>query len=238
MKDIILNIKLIFSPVKIILCIALAVAIPFFMDTMSMHEFYSVFAVYISIIGVIVFSEIPLIDRDHGMDEIIYITKHHTWKSYLIRMLSAMLAISLIIVLSAYIFVLRISYHKILVAYDLQTQLILLKNVIPYVMLVASLSMTISNLFRSVKFGYVITSIYCLLSVVYGKEYISSIINSKVSLIFILIMITLMILINLYLDSIKPINRGVLVRYLKIKEIKQRILLVFKEYNLLTEKEY
>lgn len=238
MKDIIFSLKLIFSPVKILLCIAVTLLMPLIVKSMSMYEFYRSFAIYVSIIGIIVFAEIPLIDTKSGMDEIMYLTQKMAWKTYFFRILSGTLGIALLVLLSGYIFVLRISYKNILIGYDIKTQIKLLISVMPYILFLGIAAMTISNVFRSVKFGYIVATMYWLVNALYREQYIVASMNETNTVIYILTISFIMILVNLHLDSLKPIKRGLLVKMLKIKEIKQKIVSMCREYNLLAEEEY
>lgn len=238
MKDIFLNLKLIFSPIKLLLCILITAIMPLIVKSMSMYEFYASCASYISIIGIIVFAEIPLIDVKSGLDEIIYLAQNKAWKTYFIRILAAILGISVLVLLSGYVFVLKISYKNILIGYDIKSQLLLLINVLPYILLLGSISMTLSNVFRSVYFGYIIASIYWLINVFYRKTYIILKIGENNSLIYILIISFILIIVNQYLDSIKPVKRGQLIKMLHIEEIKESLSSVAREYNLISEEEY
>ncbi|MGB3368535.1 MAG: hypothetical protein WBA54_13655 [Acidaminobacteraceae bacterium] len=238
MKDIIFSLKLVFSPLKILLCVAITFLIPLVVKSMSIYDFYRIFAMYISFIGIIVFTEIPLIDIKSGMDEIIYLTQEMTWKKYFFRILSGALVISLLVLLSAYIFVLRISYKDILIVYDLNTQIQLLISVMPYILLLGIIAMTISNIFRSAMFGYVVASVYWLVNALYREEYIVASINETSTIVYIISVSFVLILINLHLDSLKPTKRGFLVKILRIKELKQKLVLLCKDYNLINEEDY
>lgn len=238
MKDFIYSLKLIFTPLKILICILLTSLMPLLINATSMFDFNKNFATYISIIGIVVFAEIPLIDKKYGMDEIVYLAKKRVWKTYFVRMLSGVIAISLLVLLSGYIFVLKISYKDILIAYDINTQIALLSSVLPYILLIGVISMTISNIFRSVKFGYILTTMYWLANALYREQYIVASLENTNTIIYILSASLLLILVNLHLDSLKPIKRGILVKLLKVKEIKYQILLMCREYNLFAEKKY
>lgn len=238
MKDIIYNLKLIYSPVKVMLCIMISAITPFIVKSTSMYDFYNSILIFIPIIGVIIFSEIPLIDNRNGMDEIMYLAQRKVWSVFFYRIISAVVGVSLLVLFSGYLFVLKISYQNILIAYDLQTQIQLLLNVIPYILIVGVSSMTISNVFRSVKFAYVIGGAYCLLNVTYVNNFLMKMSFENENSVYMLLISIVLLFVNLQLDSIKPIKRGVLVKMLRIEKIKMSILALCREYNLLTEEEY
>lgn len=235
MKEIFYNLKLVFTPVKIVICLAIASLTPLLISTRSMDAFTDMYPVYISTIGIIAFADISLIDKKSGMEDIIYLTRSSVYKRYLYRILSAVIVTLLMILLSGFVFVLKLSFKGISIDYYLSSQLILLRDSLPYILLVGISSMTIANIFRSSKIVYVFGLVYWGLNLSYRmQEVISNIADIK-SLVILGLLLGVLLLINIYLDSLSPQSRGVFVRIIKIDRLKEKIIRLFKDYDILKE---
>ncbi len=235
MKEIFYNLKLVFTPVKIVICLAIASLTPLLISTRSMDVYIDRLPVYMSIIGIIAFADISLIDKKSGMDEIIYLTRSSVFKRYLYRIISAMIIILLLALLSGFLFVLKLSFKGISINYYLLSQLGLLRASLPYIFFVGIISMTIGNIFRSSKIAYLIGILYWGLNLTYRMQEVISNISGIKSLLLLGLLLGSLILINIYLDSLSPQSRGVFSRKLKIGLLKEKIIRLFKDYDILKE---
>lgn len=91
------NIKLLYSPLKWICCFIFIIFIPIFMYAPTYYDFTNICDIYMPFIGVTLFTDIMLIDKNSNIREILYISNSKLKKVFLGRYLIITI---LIIVLS------------------------------------------------------------------------------------------------------------------------------------------
>lgn len=157
------NFKLLYSPIKWLSCFIFIIIIPIAMYAPSYYDFINLATIYISFIGVVLFTDIALIDKNNGVEEITYISNGTPIKTFIQRFIITLM------LLIVYVILANLAYRVLfLINYPNQTLLEPI-TLIEYVLIVTSsalmlgiIAMTISNITNNLYIGYGTALLYWL----------------------------------------------------------------------------
>lgn len=79
------NIKLLFSPLKWLCCLLFVVMIPIAMYAPTFYDFTNIASIYIPFVGIVLFSDIVMIDKNNEFAEIKYLSDRKPAHTFLCR---------------------------------------------------------------------------------------------------------------------------------------------------------
>ncbi|MEN8907611.1 MAG: hypothetical protein ABF289_16795 [Clostridiales bacterium] len=197
---------------KYFLCIVFFIVIPFAMEFKNEKLAIAIFELYVSIIGIICFTDILLIENNLKIEEVAYLTKSNGLKKILIRIILNIIFIGIFPIITYGIVNLKlfingnslnISYVKVFIIF------------LPTTIFLGLLSMTLANLFRNSIIGYITGLIYWAYWLVNQKNhfilnifsYTVNIENYMKSKILFLFLSVILIIINFYLVKRSPFKK-------------------------------
>lgn len=153
------NLKLLYSPAKWLSCLLFIVMISMVMYAPTYFDFTNVSSIYIPFIGMVLFTDLVLIDKNNNFAEIIYLADHKPIKTFFQRyMITTVLLFSFTLIASG---IFRISQY-INNSFLLEPISLLEFTLIVCgsSLMLGSLSMSIANLTNNPFIGYGISLLY------------------------------------------------------------------------------
>ncbi|MFA9466647.1 MAG: hypothetical protein ACERKN_20480 [Velocimicrobium sp.] len=155
------NLKLLFSPSKWLCCLLFVAMIPVFMYAPTYYDFTNISTIYIPFVGVVLFTDIVMMDKSNNFAEIAYLSNRKPIKTFLQRYCIMAVLLLVLVLLANGIF--RISQ---LINNNFASEPI---SLLEYVLLacgsslmLGTLSMSIANVLNNPYVGYGATLFYWL----------------------------------------------------------------------------
>ncbi|WGV60442.1 ABC transporter permease [Brevibacillus brevis] len=164
------NVKLLFSPFKWLCCLMFVIMIPVFLYAPTYYDFTNISTMYIPFVGMVLFTDVVMIDKSNHFAEIAYLSDRKPMKTFLQRYF-VMVKLLLVFTLIAN-GVFRISQ---LISGDFIPEPI---SLLEYILLtcgsslmLGTLSMSIANVLNNLFVGYGAALLYWLYwNINYGKQ--------------------------------------------------------------------
>lgn len=151
--------KLLFSPLKWLGCFLFVCTIPITMYVPTYYDFVNVSTIYLPFIGIVLFSDIPILDKGSGAEEISYLSNRKPVRIFLQKFLIALGTLLVYIIVANVIFRVLQYFQG-----DMMIEPI---SFLEYIIIAAcgsifigALSMTISAVLGNVYIGYGFSTIY------------------------------------------------------------------------------
>lgn len=156
-----LQIKLSFSPVKWLVCFVFICIIPIAMYVPTYFDFINVSTMYLPFVGIVLFSDIAILDKGSRSEEIVFLSNKYPVKIFLERYLISLLLFLAYILLAngVFNFFHQFSSDKMIETISLFTYV---ANAAGGSLFIGAITMTISALLNSVYVGYGFSIIYWL----------------------------------------------------------------------------
>ena len=156
-----LQAKLLFSPVKWLICLAFTCIIPVAMYVPTYFDFVNVSTIYLPFIGLVLFSDIAILDKGNSTEEIAYLSSGKPVWIFLQRYLISLMLLLLYILLANSVFRIMQQFRGetmiesiSLVSYTLNTG--------GGTLFIGAMAMAISALINNVYVGYGFSIVYWL----------------------------------------------------------------------------
>lgn len=156
-----LQAKLLLSPVKWLICLAFVCIIPVAMYVPTYFDFVNVSTIYLPFIGIVLFSDIAILDKENSTEEIAYLSSRKPVWIFLQRYLISLMLLLLYILLANSVFHIMQQFRGetmiepiSLVTYTL--------NAGGGTLFIGAMAMTISALINNVYVGYGFSIVYWL----------------------------------------------------------------------------
>lgn len=156
-----LQAKLLLSPVKWLICLAFVCIIPVAMYVPTYFDFVNVSTIYLPFIGIVLFSDIAILDKGNSTEEIAYLSSRKPVWIFLQRYLISLMLLLLYILLANSVFHIMQQFRGetmiepiSLVTYTL--------NAGGGTLFIGAMAMTISELINNVYVGYGFSIVYWL----------------------------------------------------------------------------
>lgn len=156
-----LQAKLLLSPVKWLICLAFVCIIPVAMYVPTYFDFVNVSTIYLPFIGIVLFSDIAILDKENSTEEIAYLSSRKPVWIFLQRYLISLMLLLLYILLANSVFHIMQQFRGetmiepiSLVTYTL--------NAGGGTLFIGAMAMTISELINNVYVGYGFSIVYWL----------------------------------------------------------------------------
>jgi hypothetical protein len=156
-----LQAKLLLSPVKWLICLAFVCIIPVAMYVPTYFDFVNVSTIYLPFIGIVLFSDIAILDKGNSTEEIAYLSSRKPVWIFLQRYLISLMLLLLYILLANSVFHIMQQFRGetmiepiSLVTYTL--------NAGGGTLFIGAMAMTISALINNVYVGYGFSIVYWL----------------------------------------------------------------------------
>lgn len=153
------NIKLLFSPIKLLGCLIFIILIPIFMYVPTYFDFLNVSVIYMPFVGIVLFSEISILDRENHISEITFLSDKKPIRTFLQRYLISTFLLLCFIVIANTVFKVTQPYRDIKIVESI--------SFFEYFIIVGcscifigTISMTISLLLNNLYVGYGLTIVY------------------------------------------------------------------------------
>lgn len=156
------NIKLLYSPLKWICCFIFTIFIPIFMYAPTYYDFTNICDIYMPFIGVTLFTDIMLIDKNSNIREILYISNSKLKKVFLGRYLIITILIIVLSFISNSVFFIQGHFNGQSYLNEPITILEFLIISLVSILFLGTLSMTIGNVLSNQYIAYVCSLIYWL----------------------------------------------------------------------------
>lgn len=153
--------KLLFSPVKWIICFVVVVLITVAVYAPTFYDFTNISSIYFPFVGIVLFADMGLLDKESQVDEIVYLINRKPIRAFIERYMLSAGFLMFYVVFGNIVFRIlqwlqgQISYEPI--------------SVFEYIVIVmesslfiATIAMTISTIFGNVYVGYSCASLYWL----------------------------------------------------------------------------
>lgn len=152
---------LLFSPVKWLVCLAFVCIIPIAMYLPTYFDFVNVSTIYLPFIGIVLFSDIAILDKGSRTEEIAYLSSRKPIRVFLQRYLISLMLLLVYILLANGVFriVQQIKGEMMIEPISLFTYVL---NAGGGSLLIGAIAMTISALLNNVYVGYGFSIVYWL----------------------------------------------------------------------------
>lgn len=154
------HLKLVFSPAKWIICLLFVIVIPLAMYVPTFYDFVNISALYLPFIGIVLFADITLLDKESHTEEVAYLSNKSPVKTFILRYLISLGVFVTFLVLANVIF-------KTMQLFGGEPRMIEPISNIDYILIAAggslffgAISMTFSTVLNNVYIGYGFSTIY------------------------------------------------------------------------------
>lgn len=156
-----LQAKLLFSPVKWLICLVFVCIIPIAMYVPTYYDFVNVSTIYLPFIGIVLFSDITILDKGSNTEEIAYLSSRKPIRIFLQRYLISLVLLLLYILLAngAFRIMQQIRGETMIEPISLFTYIL---NAGGGSLFIGAMAMTISALINNVYVGYGFSIVYWL----------------------------------------------------------------------------
>jgi hypothetical protein len=155
------NLKLLYSPIKWLGCLILVILIPIAMYVPTYFDFVNVSTIYLPFVGIVLFTDINLLDKGSQSEEIAYLSDKKPITTFIQRYLIAVVLLFMYIIFSNIIFRILQQFRGEVIVEPIST--------IEYILIagcgclfVGAISMTISSILNNVYIGYGFSIIFWL----------------------------------------------------------------------------
>jgi len=152
------ELKIIYAPVKWFICVFFVILIPFVFYAPTRMDVINLSEIYVPLIGIVLFSDIMLIEQTYHAAEIVYLAKRKRAISLIIRFLIMILILA--VSLGSSVLLTNAGLISRLDEGDRIHYLNMLGIVVPGSLFVGSIGMTFANLLSSTSIGYLIGIVY------------------------------------------------------------------------------
>ena len=156
-----LQAKLLFSPVKWLICLVFVCIIPVAMYVPTYFDFVNVSTIYLPFIGIVLFSDIAILDKGNSTEEISYLSSRKPVWIFLQRYLISILLLLLYILLANSVFCIMQQFRgeTMIESISLVTYTL---NAGGGTLFIGAMAMAISVLINNVYVGYGFSIVYWL----------------------------------------------------------------------------
>lgn len=154
-----LQAKLLFSPVKWLICLVFVCIIPIAMYVPTYFDFVNVSTIYLPFVGIVLFADLAILDKDSSTEEIAYLSSRKPVWIFLQRYLISLVLLLLYILLANGVFRILQQFRgeKMLVPISLFTYILSAGG---GSLFIGAMAMAISALIKNVYVGYGFSSVY------------------------------------------------------------------------------
>lgn len=156
-----LQAKLLFSPVKWLVCLAFVCIIPIAMYVPTYFDFVNVSTIYLPFIGIVLFSDIAILDKGSNMEEITYLSSRKPIRVFLNRYLLSLVLLLLYLLLANGVFRIMQPFRGEIMIEPISLIAYIL-NAGGGSLFVGAMAMAISALIHNVYVGYGFSIVYWL----------------------------------------------------------------------------
>lgn len=156
------NLKLLFSPLKWLCCLIFILLIATIMYAPTYYDFTNICEIYLPFIGVILITDVMLINQHNNMAEILYVLNSNQKKDFLFRYFIIVILIVIFIFLADMTFSIQQYFNGGPFLYEPITHLEFLIISFSGTLFLGTLSMTIGNLLTNQYIGYGFSLVYWL----------------------------------------------------------------------------
>ncbi|MBN1068237.1 hypothetical protein DVW02_09650 [Clostridium botulinum] len=156
------NLKLLFSPLKWLCCLLFIILMSISMYTPTYYDFTNICEIYIPLIGIILITDIMLIDKQNDMTEVLYVSNSNLKKTFWFRYFIIGILLAVFILLANGIFYIKMYFNGEPSLNEPITHLQFLIISLFSTLLLGTLSMTIANIFSNLYIGYGFSLVYWL----------------------------------------------------------------------------
>ncbi len=215
------NIKILFSPIKWLLCALFMTIIPIAFYCPTLLDFMNLSEIYMPFVGIVMISDIMLVDKYNYTSEILFLTRENKAKIFLIRFLFVSFLIILFMLIPFLLVYFGFTpngniYEGYLFSYWEYLWIGFTGTVF-----LGVLSMTVINLFSAIQVGYIVSLMYWVYwNINMGKSSVFNIFSFSnyhdynKSKIFLLGVTIILIVFNGWLVNRSPLKEGQ-IRFLK-----------------------
>ena len=154
------NMKLLFSPLKWLCCLIFIIIIPICMFVPTYYDFNNICEFYMPFIGITLITDITLIDKNNGIEEILYVSSNNLKKNFFIRYFITVALIICFILLANIIFFVQGHLQGKYYLNEQITTLQFLLISVSSTLLLGTISMTIGNFLSNQYIAYGISLVY------------------------------------------------------------------------------
>lgn len=154
-----LQAKLLFSPVKWLICLVFVCIIPIAMYVPTYFDFVNVSTIYLPFVGIVLFADVAILDKDSSTEEIAYLSSRKPVWIFLQRYLISLVLLLLYILLANGVFRILQQFRgdKMLEPISLFTYILSAGG---GSLFIGAMAMAISALIKNVYVGYGFSSVY------------------------------------------------------------------------------
>lgn len=156
-----LQLKLLYSPVKWIICLVFVCIIPIAMYVPTYFDFLNLSTLYLPFVSIVLFSDIAILDKGNHTEEIAYLSGRKKVHLFLQRYLLSLCFLIIYLLLSNGTFHLLQQFRGNVIAEPITLPLYL-ASASGGSLLIGTISMAISTLLNNVYIGYAFSSVYWL----------------------------------------------------------------------------
>ncbi|ACD21737.1 ABC transporter permease [Clostridium botulinum] len=164
------NFKLLFSPLKWLCCLLFIILMSISMYAPTYYDFTNICEIYIPLIGIILITDIVLIDKQNDMTEVLYVSNSNLKKTFWFRYFIVGILLTIFILLANGIFYIKMYFNGEPSLNEPITHLQFLIISLFSTLLLGILSMTIANIFSNSYIGYGFSLVYWLYWIVNIKK--------------------------------------------------------------------
>ncbi|NFS29143.1 hypothetical protein FDF12_12050 [Clostridium botulinum] len=164
------NFKLLFSPLKWLCCLLFIILMSISMYAPTYYDFTNICEIYIPLIGIILITDIVLIDKQNDMTEVLYVSNSNLKKTFWFRYFIIGILLAVFILLANGIFYIKMYFNGEPSLNEPITHLQFLIISLFSTLLLGALSMTIANIFSNSYIGYGFSLVYWLYWIINPKK--------------------------------------------------------------------
>ncbi|NFL53747.1 hypothetical protein FDB71_16980, partial [Clostridium botulinum] len=164
------NLKLLFSPLKWICCLLFILLMSISMYAPTYYDFTNICEIYIPLIGIILITDIVLIDKQNDMVEVLYVSNSNLKKTFWFRYFIIAILLAIFILLANGVFNIKMYFNGDSFLNEPITQLQFLIISLFSTLFLGTVSMTIANIFYKSYISYGCSLVYWLYWIVNIKN--------------------------------------------------------------------
>ncbi|QUL56264.1 hypothetical protein KDC22_07065 [Paenibacillus tritici] len=224
--------KIVYSPIKWVLCLLFVCLIPIATYAPSLIDVLNTFEIYMPLIGVILLSDLPLIESSSRTEELIYLCKRSKAPTILIRLTTLIILIILLELIGVALLALNLSPHGYIFREEPLNFWKLISITLPGILFLGGIALSFSNAFKSSAIGYIVSLSYWSYWMIGANMDKNTPMNLfafanrqdyRISKVLLLLIFIVLVVYNIYLSNKSPLNRLSLNKFnnffLKIKNL-------------------
>jgi len=155
------NLKLIYSPIKWLGCLIFVILIPIAMYVPTYFDFVNVSTIYLPFVGIVLFTDITLLDKGNHIEEITYLSDKKPIRTFSQRYFITIVLLFVYIILANIIFRIIQQFRGDAIVEPISTlQYVLISGC--GCLFIGTISMTVSTILNNIYVGYGFSIIYWL----------------------------------------------------------------------------